>query len=340
MEINGFVSLGSGYQFYAPGMAGQVHLIGERVDSEDGPTRLAGWGPRDHAGFAELHSALADNFDRQRTVVVAANQIRPLHRTELKPSNTAGMMHLRVPVRQARIPRQAVVLAVDEAGTATWHFPRAVSASGPSSAEARVGVTGSQLLDFEIPYRLLAGDSTRESTRGPDLALQLPGLSGKKILNVLFFKVADIAVGEVGKFLVSKWEDKNRPTRLRWFTPDNFNQAGAGIITKPNDLADLRNQPGKPILLFLHGTFSTSHGGFGGLPPRTIKMLYDRYEKRVLAFDHATMVSSPELNLKQLLATLGSNPGMTFDIVSHSRGGLVARGLAGEFGSPSGVRVR
>ena len=247
---------------------------------------------------------------------------------------TAGVMNLRVPIRRAEESHDAVVLAIDESGSATWHFAR--DTSGPAAAGAIEATAGSRVLEFEIPYRAWGA----ELGPRPEFA-GLPGAIGRKLLKVLFFKAADVAVGQVGKWLVSKWEEKNRPTRLRWFTPDNYRTAGAGTIKNPQELSALQGRPGKAVLLFLHGAFSTSHGGFGGLPPTTMSALHDAYEHRVLAFDHATLASGPVDNLDRLLTILPPNPGLTFDVISHSRGGLVARGLAGEFATPPpGVTVR
>jgi hypothetical protein len=322
-RLDGTVSLGGGYRISAPGISGQVELISARAPSS-AAAGAEGSASLGRLGFAALEDALAASSDQVRTVVVEARRVAPLGRVDLRPSAMAGAIHLEVP--KPPPSQRAVVLAVDEAGTATWHFPRSRQGPAPSGATKPV-------LEFEIPYR----EVSRRPTAGVSPPA-IPGKLGRKLLKVVFYKAADVLVGRIGDFLVSRWEEKNRPTRLRWFTPDNYTVAGAGTIINPAELAALRDQR---VLLFLHGTFSTSHGGFGGLPAETMAQLYKQYEGRVLAFDHATMASSPELNLQRLLAMLPPKSGMTFDVIAHSRGGLVARGLAGEFGqTPSGVSVR
>ncbi len=84
---------------------------------------------------------------------------------------------------------------------------------------------------------------------------------------------------------------------------------------------------GKPYLLLIHGTNSNILGAFKGLKNNdAVKALFDAYENRVLAFEHKTLSESPVKNLIDLLAFLPDN--ITLDVVSHSRGGIVADLLA------------
>jgi pimeloyl-ACP methyl ester carboxylesterase len=126
---------------------------------------------------------------------------------------------------------------------------------------------------------------------------------------------------------VSRWEAQKRPHRLRRFTPDDYVGAGAQELG-PADVAHMAG--GKPCLLFVHGTFSTSHAAFGDLPLQVMTDLFKRYEGRVFAFDHPTLASAPIDNVKWLMSLMSQMPatGITADIVCHSRGGLVARLLA------------
>lgn len=51
---------------------------------------------------------------------------------------------------------------------------------------------------------------------------------------------------------------------------------------------------GSPLLMFMHGTFSTAHAGFGELAPDTLAELHRRYGGRVLktasAAQNATLI--------------------------------------------------
>ncbi len=91
-------------------------------------------------------------------------------------------------------------------------------------------------------------------------------------------------------------------------------------------------QPGVPdssgrSLLFLHGTFSNAASAFG---PLAKTGFFDRvaplYGDRIYAFNHFSVSRSPEDNAKKLLEGLAGGS-ITFDVITHSRGGLVLRNL-------------
>ena len=86
------------------------------------------------------------------------------------------------------------------------------------------------------------------------------------------------------------------------------------------------------LLLLVHGTFSSTAGGFGSLGVgengpgflRTAIFAYDA----VIGFDHKTLSVDPGQNAEDLLARLGTHqPGdeLVIDVITHSRGGLVTR---------------
>jgi hypothetical protein len=83
---------------------------------------------------------------------------------------------------------------------------------------------------------------------------------------------------------------------------------------------------GKPILVFLHGTASSTVGSFGGLWSDVhrnawLDQIERLYDGRVYTLEHRTLSESPIRNACELLELL------TFDqplhLVSHSRGGLI-----------------
>ena len=83
-----------------------------------------------------------------------------------------------------------------------------------------------------------------------------------------------------------------------------------------------------PVLLFIHGTASSTTGGFGGLTqgagqrPRWDE-LWHHYQGRVFGFEHRTLSEFPAQNAVELLSALPSDGLPPLHIVSHSRGGLV-----------------
>lgn len=94
-----------------------------------------------------------------------------------------------------------------------------------------------------------------------------------------------------------------------------------------------------PVLVFVHGTASSTDGSFGGLweaiganrllrlenPGARINDLFKHYDGRVLAFEHRSLSESPVLNALALVEQLAEvlPGGREVHLVSHSRGGLI-----------------
>ncbi|RKT46632.1 DUF7379 domain-containing protein [Thiocapsa rosea] len=83
-----------------------------------------------------------------------------------------------------------------------------------------------------------------------------------------------------------------------------------------------------PVLLFIHGTFSSATGGFGGLfeDRRRVLELTERYGEHIYSYEHRTLTEDPVDNVLALVSLLPD--GVSLDLVSHSRGGLVGDVLA------------
>ncbi|MEP7317659.1 MAG: CHAT domain-containing protein [Panacibacter sp.] len=84
---------------------------------------------------------------------------------------------------------------------------------------------------------------------------------------------------------------------------------------------------GKPYLLFIHGTNSSTDGAFKGLKTNgAYDTLFKFYNGRVLAFEHKTLSESPVKNVTDLLNKLPKD--IILNVISHSRGGIIADLLA------------
>jgi CHAT domain-containing protein len=99
-----------------------------------------------------------------------------------------------------------------------------------------------------------------------------------------------------------------------------------------------------PVLVFLHGTASSTEGSFSGLweavganrilrivnPGARINDLFELYERRILAFQHRSLTESPVTNALALATQLASivGDGAELHLVSHSRGGMIGELLA------------
>ncbi|UCF66810.1 MAG: hypothetical protein JSV80_13640 [Acidobacteriota bacterium] len=104
-------------------------------------------------------------------------------------------------------------------------------------------------------------------------------------------------------------------------------------IDDPSRLALPAERPAR-LLLFVHGTFSSTRGSFGALSQSAwgralLRRASERYDA-VLGFDHRTLSEDPLSNAVAVLDALerlrGAHP-LEIDIVAFSRGGLVARSL-------------
>ena len=91
-------------------------------------------------------------------------------------------------------------------------------------------------------------------------------------------------------------------------------------------------EPARPIspnrsLLFIHGTLSNAASAYRALADSNFfDRVKDTYADRVFAFDHFSLSRTPEQNARMLLEGLPEQT-TTFDVVTHSRGGLVLRNL-------------
>lgn len=142
-------------------------------------------------------------------------------------------------------------------------------------------------------------------------------IKGLKVLGV------DIA-GGVADFVSGKVEGKQLP--------------GPGLYqctdVSAENLQQVSNvDRSKPILVFLHGTASSTDGSFSALwrgGDSHIADLLSYYDGQVLAFQHKTLTLSPMENALELLKALvslestvqGKHP-LRLHLVSHSRGGLI-----------------
>jgi hypothetical protein len=88
------------------------------------------------------------------------------------------------------------------------------------------------------------------------------------------------------------------------------------LVDKPLESGD--------YLLFIHGTGSSSKGSFAELKSSKLWMhMHSVYKPgHILALQHRTLTESPFTNIKKLVEQLPSEA--TIDLISHSRGGLVA----------------
>lgn len=310
------VDIGQGFALRAPG----VTATGR---TSEGPRKL---GTRSTAAqeLPALDAALAaSNVTEVKQVELDDVRVsRPAGNTNTgRAPNGDDALELEVPVTGA--DQSAIVLSVVD-GALSWHVP--LNKDNSIQTPATRGGGGTKLL-FRIPNTAPTARAGGNGKRG------IIGAVGKKLLKVLVYPITDPILGPIGEFFAKRWEAKNRPYGVRSFTPDNYQTAGAGAFTQD----DWSRMAGGRSLLFVHGTFSTAHGGFMNIPKTTLEMLSAHYGGRVFAFNHPSLSEDPPSNAKKFFELMkASGKTLDCDIICHSRGGLVSRALV-ERSTASGV---
>ncbi len=210
-----------------------------------------------------------------------------------------------------------VVLETGPGGIVHWHIHAETVAP-----DTRRG-TGT-VQRFRIPLRAGTPPAQPNERRGLFSAIT------RRVLKVLVFPITDFVIGELGKGIARVWESHHAPYGARAFDSTNFQRGDVPTFVD----ADWRRMAAGRALLFVHGTFSTAHHGFGGLAPRTLDTLAERFGGRVFAFNHWTLSHDPHENAKRFVESIPGDLALDVDIVCHSRGGLVSRALAA---GPQGV---
>ena len=283
-----------------PGLVGEVEVYrptspgmrGEELTTEEFLQALG------DAGLAEQLSVVITNHQ----------EITPADGTR----GSGGADDIEVNVPAPGEGNGQVLLYAAEDGSLSWHLADDVP---PEAAPDR----GGDRRTYRIPKAVVPPDELEgDAHRG------IVGAIGKKVLKVLVFPLVDPILGKVGDHFARKWEEKNRLNRVRWMTVDGYRSGQAPSFTAA-DWATLREGRG---LLLVHGTFSTAHGGFGGIPRETMAALHEEYDGRVAAYDHHSISVTPKENAERLAGLVPAGSTLEVDVVTHSRGGLVGREIA------------
>ena len=203
-------------------------------------------------------------------------------------------------------PGEAAILAVRHpSGALTFHRPREAtsrSRGGPSRVR------------FIVPVPS-AGRAT--ATRGvvsraiKAFIVKVAQRAGDKLASLVLSKL-------VAEFEAAVWHRKG--LQEGWLEVSKATLAARKLKT---------GRPSSPdrSLLFIHGTFSNAASAYGALAASDFfARIKGLYGDRIFAFDHFSLSRTPEENARQLLDGLPDQT-FTFDVITHSRGGLVLRNL-------------
>jgi hypothetical protein len=232
-------------------------------------------------------------------------------------------LEIALPVKaEARAARALPVIAFDvetdhdEAALVALRYPsNAIAFHAGTALKGKRGTAGSaRRLQFRIPVRQA---QTPEGRRG----LISEGIKATilKVAKPVLEGIAGLALQQLARRWEERVWDKHR-LKEGWFR-----------VLPPTD-DSLQIQAHVPDgterkLLFLHGTFSDAASAFAGLTRTDFFVRVKQvYGDRIFAFNHFTISKSPEENVRAMLSALPKGS-QTFDVITHSRGGLVLRTL-------------
>ena len=229
----------------------------------------------------------------------------------------------------------AVVL-VEQDGVFAWDFGEVDDAPtaphAPGGATRRGGERSSRrVARFHLDLYARGTPARRRSTQGFARSLLL-----RPALAAVFTFGAELVVGQVVRRLERDVE--RGMVHITAPEPETWKRLSSmRTLRQPTERA-------ARILLFVHGTFSSTVGGFGELALTEAGRAFladaaSAYDV-VLGFDHATLSEDPVENAEQLLEALRAIPGShppNIDVIAHSRGALVIRSLV-EHLQPRGRR--
>ncbi len=267
--------------------------------------------------------------DAAKEALLAALQdsgLDPIERVDLTPrkakdlkavSNRAAKVRLEVDVP----PDEDAVVLLEHDGVYSWHLPknpaRRTKSLEPLQKKPRTA-------RFEIDVQPRPTPRMRKPTQ-QDRTRGLLGDVVQGAAQAIVFRFVAPAILEKA---IAKMEEHVQPGLVHLAAAEVKKWRRFKTL---DELGLPKDRPAR-ILLFIHGTFSSTVGGFGALGIdengkgflRTAIAAYDA----VIGFDHKTLSVDPRQNAENLLKRLKTrSPGaeLVIDIVTHSRGGLVTR---------------
>jgi tetratricopeptide (TPR) repeat protein len=271
----------------------------------------------------------------QHSVTLGAQRggaaVAPL-RVQAVPGRDVVVLHLANGPSLMLSPENARLLMLAQGGQ-TRPATKATRGAQPGPNAADDDAPDSVAVPVQLQWRGL--EAAQAATRGAGGAGGARGAT-RGLLGQVLLKGLDVVTGLVTDKLTERATDFLTSQAVQRVD----GQVAAGVYAlKAESLAALKGQPivasvpaaanDGPLLVLIHGTFSTTAGSFGqlwGEHPDKVRALFTRYAGRVYGLDHPTLGMSPIANALTLVQALP--PGAVMHLLTHSRGGLVAEVLA------------
>ncbi|MDY7099231.1 MAG: hypothetical protein SXU28_13935, partial [Pseudomonadota bacterium] len=221
----------------------------------------------------------------------------------------------------------AVVLIEQQGGVFRWSWPADSGADG----RQRRGGGGARRAVFDLVPQ--GKDSGFSAANPPDSeprrrrGIPLAGWIGERLIEPIRVRVLRFIARKVTDAVIDKVEGDLREGPRHWDMTRNMWVDGLPALSPDSS---------PRILLFVHGTFSSTANSFGGIAaydsnpamPLEIVNSYDA----MIGFDHKTLALTPLENAAAMNAAFAGLPeGSFIDAVAFSRGGLVYRAFERAF---------
>jgi hypothetical protein len=278
---------------------------------------------------SELHAAFQEHdiSEYGESAVMHASAIRTAGLTHMLTAGDLETPHVQLDV-PAPAMDEGVLIMLDD-GEMPLLFPpsyfetagmdvqpRWSLASASKSLASPLGAP--KMFSFVIP----AGGLLASPARGAGLtALTGADIARRAVLRFFKFKWVDDlvqrAAGKVVAWITERIEKRRKQEGFKAFAP------GFPSLTK--DEITARLQAGGRALLLVHGIFSSAEASFSTCVENDAlhAHLASTYGDRIFAWDHFTVGKGTLQNATEMLAALP--PGVSVDVISHSRGAVVTR---------------
>ena len=247
---------------------------------------------------------------------------------------------------------ESAVVLLEEDGVFSWHIlgedvtppevhrsvmrQRALKVRPGAKTTARLR-TKRFAVNLTLPHVPPKPATSAARARGPVRARGLLSSIGDSIVGKVVARVFRFAAGKVVGAVVDHMERDIQPGMILMSDVDCTKWR---LMERAEQLELPTDRPAR-VMLWVHGTFSSTMGSFGGLSQTPhgkafLKAMLAKYDA-VIGFDHQTLSLTPMQNASALLARLEAQSWAkppVFDVVSYSRGGEVFRSLV-EYALPA-----